>query len=227
MSITTVFIPEHRLEGKPLGRHVNHDDRSWDHQAPRGQLADVLHACHTRPFDQGNLGSCTGNAAIGACDTDPLFVKGRYLYEPTARRCYSIATHIDPFPGAWKPTDTGSDGLSAAKACVQLGLITSYTHAFGLQHGLEALALSPVITGCNWYDSMDSPDSTGLVSISPNAVVRGAHEWVVRGIDTERQRVRCRNSWGINWGEGGYFDLSFSDWDRLLNEQGDITVLTK
>lgn len=223
MTQRQILIPEtggsHRM-----GRHVNHDEQSKNFPAPRGVVQDVLHKCHTKPFDQGQLGSCTGNAMAGLLDTDPLFVKGRYLYEGVARSLYSLATHIDPFPGAWKPTDTGSDGLSVMKAAQQRGYITSYAHAFGLQHALEALALTGVITGCNFYDSMENPDSTGLVTISPNAQVIGGHEWLVRGIDVERQRVRCRNSWGTEWGDGGYFDLSFSDWDRLLNEHGDVTV---
>jgi hypothetical protein len=217
------IIPEFPGVGR-LGRHVDHDERSKGFPAPRGTVQSVLHKRHTHPFDQGQLGSCTGNAMAGDLDTDPLFVKGRYLYESKALALYKLATKIDPFPGTYPPEDTGSDGLSVMKAAQQLGYIKSYAHAFGLQHALEALALSSVITGCNWYDSMDSPSSSGLVTISPGASVRGGHEWEVLGVDATNQTVRCVNSWGTGWGDAGYFVLRWSDWDRLLNEQGDVTV---
>ncbi len=65
------------------------------------------------------------------------------------------------------------------RAAKQLGMITAYHHAFGLQHALQALVLRPVITGINWYTSFDTPDpQSGVVAIAPGATVRGGHEIV-------------------------------------------------
>ena len=83
------------------------------------------------------------------------------------------------------------------KAAKQLGWITAYSHAFGIQHALEALVLRPVITGVNWYTSFDTPDQNGLVAIAPGATVRGGHEVVADGIDADNQLVWFWNSWGV------------------------------
>jgi hypothetical protein len=101
-----------------------------------------------RPIlDQGALGSCTGNAAAGALGTDPLYntlpAGHPPLDEDFAVRVYSAATKIDPWPGDYPPDDTGSDGLSAAKACKALGLIPGYLHATSLDGMQAALQDTP------------------------------------------------------------------------------------
>jgi len=74
------------------------------------------------------------------------------------------------------------------------------------------------------HNSMDSPDSSGLVTISAGATVRGGHEVLCRGKDITSQLLHCDNSWGTGWGVQGSFDMSYSTLERLLSEQGDVTV---
>jgi hypothetical protein len=93
-----------------------------------------------------------------------------------------------------------------------------------LQAALQALVLRPVITGINWYDSMDSPDANGHVAIADGASVRGGHEVVVDEIDAEHYLVGAWNSWGPDWGAAGKFYMSWHCWWRLLGEGGDVTV---
>jgi hypothetical protein len=81
-----------------------------------------------------------------------------------------------------------------------------------------------VLFGINWYDSFDSPDSSGLVAISSGAQVRGGHEIVARGLDTSSTLVYLDNSWGASWGNNGSFSMSWDTLTRLLAEQGDATV---
>ena len=214
----------------PLGRRVNHDPRSraYPFVAVSRALVSVRHQRQVPIFDQGNLGSCTGNAAVGAVGTDPLFASvpaamQGHLDEAEAVKIYSVGTTLDNFPGSYPPTDTGCDGVSVASACKKAGLISGYTHCFSLADTLAALQTTPVIIGINWYSGFDNPDSAGLVKVSGS--VRGGHEVEVVGIDAVKQTVICANSWGTGYGAAGYFTMSWTDLGRLLGEQGDSTVL--
>lgn len=210
-----------------LGRHIEHDERSKTYLAEQAPvIKSVLHQRHPGVpiLNQGNLGSCTGNASVDALVSSPDWTPRSPTNEGDAVKIYSLATHLDGIPGFYPPDDRGSTGIGACKALVKLGWAASYTHTFGLQQALGALTLRPAMIGVAWYDSFDSPGPGGMVSISPNAYVRGGHEIAMVGLDTEAKTVRLVNSWGAAWGDGGYFQMTWDTLDRLLNEQGDVTV---
>lgn len=227
------YIPEIHRSRHPLGRHVNHDPRSLAFrvaEAPASNLRSVTWARRVPIFDQGELGSCTGNASVGVLGTDPFFGTlpdssraDRGMDETFAIGVYSDATIVDPFSGTYPTTDTGSDGLSVAKVLTTRGLISGYQHCTSLTAVITALQSGPVITGTNWYDSFDDPDSNGRVTIEPTAVVRGGHEYECVGVDLEQQLLHFAQSWGTTWGARGYFNMGFSDYERLLSEDGDAT----
>jgi hypothetical protein len=224
--IFTQDIPEHPVEGKRLGRHVEHDPRSRKfvaEQAP--QVVSVNHQATGLPLNQGQIGSCTANALCGALDSAPDFTGGTPLNEDNAIALYEAETKLEGKP--YPPNDPGGTGLMVCKAAKDMGLISSYTHAFGIDQALAALVVRPVITGVNWYSSFDTPDADGLVAIAPDATVRGGHEIVADGIDADKRLVWFWNSWGDQWGKGGRFCMSFDTWDQLLQEHGDVTVPVK
>lgn len=214
--------------GRRLGRHIEHDPRSRNFPAATAPVTDVMHVRHGKPFDQGDLGSCTGNAMAGALMTAPYYEAARSLNEKSAVQLYEKATKIDQIAGSYPPDDTGSTGLAVAKAAKKDGYISAYTHAFGFQHALGALTIAPVITGINWYDSFDQPLDTGECPLSSDASVRGGHEVELFGIDTENQRVWAYQSWGATWGGlgNGTFWWSYATYQRLLSENGDVTSFT-
>jgi hypothetical protein len=226
VEIETRIIHDRVSAKKPLGRFVRHDPRSWNYPSPRAhKIVSVLHKRHGRPFQQGTkLGSCTGNAVAGMLMTEPFFRKDRRLTERDAVHIYSRATHLDPIKGIYPPTDTGSSGLAAMKAAHELGYIQSYGHAFGLEHALKTLVLTPVVTGSWWYDGFDHPDMFGRVK--KKGPIVGGHEFLVVGIDVEEKMVRACNSWGPDWGDGGYFTFSWAAWELLLDQDGDVTTAT-
>lgn len=207
-----------------LGRHIHHDPRSRSFPADTAtDLVTTVHTHHGPVLDQGNLGSCTGNALAQCLNTDPLF-NGTALTEDDARRIYSEATAIDPFPGQWPPIDTGSDGLDVCKAAKAEGLISSYTHTFSGDDLRRALVLGPVIVGTTWFNSMFTPAANGRLPVKPRSGVAGGHEYLLYGLDVRWHRVWILNSWGAGWGQGGSAYLTWSDLDRLLSWGGDCTV---
>lgn len=227
IKLERTYLTEVVVPGKPLGRHVNHDSRSKAYRVRPfiGEWKTKRWIRQIPVLDQGSLGSCTGNAATGLIGTEPLFstsaIRGLTLDQQFAIGVYSDATRLDPYQGEYPPEDTGSDGLSVAKVLQKRGLISGYVHCLSLDDVINALQTSAVITGVNWYESMDSPDSSGLVRVTGS--VRGGHEFEVIGVDLEAQLIWFVNSWGANWGTQGMFCMSFDDYARLLSEQGDAT----
>jgi hypothetical protein len=217
------------VSGGALGRRPNFDPRSLRFRVgqPARAVMSVEHQRRSPILDQGALGSCTGNAAAGALGTDPLYntlpAGHPPLDEDFAVRVYSAATKIDPWPGDYPPDDTGSDGLSAAKACKALGLIPGYLHATSLDGMQAALQDTPVIVGVSWYEAFDEPDGDGHVHVGGD--VRGGHEFEVVGMDVDLRLFHAINSWGTGWGRGGHFWFGWDDMDRLLHEDGDCTQL--
>lgn len=214
----------------PLGRIAQFDNRSRNFSftpSIGGPKANVMHHVWGKRLNQGDTGSCTGNATVGARNTSPNHKPRDPIYdEMMARKVYALATTLDDIPGTWNEDgtgeDTGSSGLAAMKAGVKLGLLTSYQWCFGLDHMLLSLNDRPVCVGTNWYEDMFNPDSSGLVKVGGS--LAGGHEWEIRGQSLEHRVFFGVQSWGDKWGVHGLFTISFDDVNRLLNEDGDVKV---
>jgi len=211
----------------PLGRKVNHDPRSLAFPAPTATThRPVTHRTYGPVLDQGNVGSCVGNAAAHALNTAPIRHTGdKVADEAEALTIYAAATRVDGYPGAYPAQDTGTDANSAAKVLRTMGKITGWTHAFGLDHVLAALQLAPIMLGISWHEAMFTPDAKGYVH--PDGNVAGGHETLIRA-DNGKGTVRVRNSWARTWGPlGGDYLLTYDDLAALLADAGDATVLTR
>ncbi len=224
----TEIIPEIVVPGKRLGRQIEHDHQSRGFQATVRQQKivskDWKRYCDA--FDQGDIGSCTGNAMAGALTTEPFFEQGRKIDESLAVLLYSFATRLDYISGHYPPDDTGSSGLAVAKVAHKLGYIRAYHHTFTLAGLLASLShTGPVIVGISWYSSFDNPVGIdSMLEITSDAEVRGGHEVELLGIDAENRIVKGINSWGRDWGTNGRFTMSFDTLHRLLDEKGDCVV---
>lgn len=230
--MTSYWIPEDPRVGMRLGRHVEHDERSRNYEYDTTGLSTtpVLHIRHAPVFDQMALGSCVGNASVGSIACDPVFASlpagHPVLDEPFAVTVYEVATTLDEDPDTYPPTDTGSTGLAGAKALVKLGMIGGYQHTFTFTGMRLAMSQGAVFAGINWYSTFDTPEASGLVRIGNNAYVRGGHEVCADEITTigNTEVIGFTNSWGPDWGKNGKFYVTFADMERLLSEDGDVTV---
>jgi hypothetical protein len=212
--------------GGRLGRHIEHDERSRmfpSAQAP--VLVTTMHKRHVPPWDQGDVGACTGFAEAGMLMTEPIVQPAWNFGPKDALRLYSQASHLDGFPGAWPPFDTGSSGLAVMKAAVKDKYLTSYTHTFALPELLGALGLTPGILGISWYSTFDTPLPTGECVLGAGAVLRGGHEIEAFGINVELKQVWCYQSWGPTWGglKNGTMWFSWDTMARLLAEHADAS----
>lgn len=234
-----------------LGRHVNHDARSRRYPFRTGlaTLTATFHERHVPIFDQGDLGSCTGNAGLGILATGPYWADlsaeqqthglagRRYTWdEDGAKQLYSDLTADDGFDGEWPPDDTGSDGLTVGKEFVKRGVLPGYQHTFDLNGALAALMKFPLLVGTQWLDNMFNPDSSGRIIAS--GPVDGGHEWIVdeyvpaNGVSHagnvlgSAACVGGTTSWGTSFGVSGRFYLKVSDFGHLLVADGDVMVLT-
>lgn len=230
--MTDIEFFEQRSQAAGLGRHVLHDAASRAYDAATlisgaPQIASVIHECHIEPWDQGQIGDCTMNAALGVLMCDPFWQRGKWSFsEQDALRLYSEETRLDDslIPGHYPPRDTGSTGLWSMKTLKNEGYITSYRHAFGLKTALQLLMQFPVSTGIPWYNSMFDPDRNHFIHLDASSGIAGGHQVAVVGVDVAQQAVRIRNSWGGSWGDGGYCWLSWGDWGALLKQHGDVVV---
>jgi hypothetical protein len=212
------------VPGKTLGRHVCHDERSRAYAIDEQAMPTepVLWERHVPIYNQGQLGSCTGNALAGCLSTGPWEYQ---LTEQDAIRIYSAGTVLDRIRGTYPPDDTGSSGLAVCKAVLR-GMVDGVTmagffHAFSAIAAITALKKRPGIMGLAWLTGCDEPDASGLVSYIGD--VRGGHEVELVGYDPGTDRVRFANSWGPGWGDQGYFEMTFDDFSVALADRGDAT----
>lgn len=243
----TIVVKRFEDQDPRLGRNVLHDSRSLDYQVqPRSAstLRSVRHQTRIPILDQGNylppggtnrisLGSCTGNAGTNILGTDKflatdvvkkvLSLTDADLDEAFAVAVYSLSTTLDPYSGTYPPNDTGSNGLSVAKALQKMGLISGYQHATSLAAALTALSDQPCMAGTVWHGDMFNPMPNGRLKITGS--IEGGHEYKLDELDVENRRVWILNQWG-DWGINGRAWLSWDDFGTLLANQGDCTVLT-
>jgi hypothetical protein len=235
-------------EGQRLGRHLALDARSLAYAIERE--LEVLAGVSIRPadhhsplpvLDQGNLGSCTGNAGtyataalVGAAGLNRLQLHNlalsgnAVLDEKWAVELYSDATVDDGFPGTYPPDDTGSSGLGVARALKAAGLIGRYVWATSLQGFATLLQRGGVLMGTPWLEAWFEPDADGFVDSDPgwvNTPVAGGHEVYVEALESWDDRdphasvIRFRNSWGDEWGDHGSGRMRLSTY-VLLKSQG-------
>lgn len=224
-------------EGMRLGRNMILDARSLEHMvedtaAVRLPVRPVAHDPAIGVLDQGDLGSCTGNAgtyalsALYGADT----VHDEQLNEDYARSLYHFATIEDGLAGTWPPDDTGSSGLGVCRALHHSGLVSGYRWARSTHGIAQLLQTGGVMLGVPWFQSWFEPDRNGFVELGdetdPGPMV-GGHEIYVAELETWDQDqphnsvIRFVNSWSQSWGDHGCGRMRLTTYERY---KADIDV---
>jgi hypothetical protein len=187
--------------------------------------------------DQGQLGSCTGNAIAGAIelldkragknlDVSRLYIyyyerllEGTINYDSGAyirdgmRAVYNYGA---PLESLW-PYDITKFKMAPNSSATTDGAkrkVTLYQAIANHQGCLDALASGyPVVIGFNVYTSFESATvaRTGVMPYPKTSRERllGGHAVLLVGYDKTRQVYIVRNSWGTSWGDRGYFYMPF------------------
>ena len=234
----------HRFEervhdGMRLGRHQWLDGRSLAHmvendvQAMGRPLKNQSWERALAILDQGNLGSCTGNAGTGALGTQPFYDAAGKAVLPAANdavageqfavQLYSDATKVDAYPGTYPPDDTGSSGLAICKVLKSRGTIRGYRFARSAYGLLQLLQNGPVLQGMPWYGAFFTPDGQGYIDSDPNwqsSGVQGGHEVEAIGVELDasdafNSTIVYANSWGTGWGLQGLFKMRLRTYEEM------------
>ncbi|MDQ3234542.1 MAG: C1 family peptidase [Pseudobdellovibrionaceae bacterium] len=192
-----------------------------------------------RAWDQGDLGSCTAQAAGAACmfldvyDRDmPVVVPSRlFVYYATRtlegtkhsdsgatlrNTIKAIATWGYPPEDKW-PYSIEKFTVRPPEEVISLAAkerIKSYERlGRDLNQFREAINEGlPVIIGFSVYSSIDdrSVKKTGFIPVpKPGDMRDGGHAVLVVGYDDTKAALIIRNSWGEEWGEEGFGYLPY------------------
>jgi len=198
-------------------------------------------------FDQGKIGSCTANALTSIFEYDKPNFKGSRLFLYYNERLYINETHKDE--GAYL-----SDGILSLKSygiCEERYHPYIISNVFkepskeAYENGkkyyvLEALNISndvneikswlikkePIAIGIAIYSNFMN-SKTGMIGIPKQTDdFMGGHAVIICGFDDKNKIFILRNSWGVYWGDKGYFYLPY---DYISNDElcGDLWIITR
>jgi C1A family cysteine protease len=193
--------------------------------------------------NQGHVGSCTANAAVGAMEFLKRDRLNRKVLCFTVRRDLSrlfVYYNTRMIEGT-VDSDAGASIRNTIKSLANYGVcysrswpymeskfddkpdddcykegekykVAAYYRVETMPEILNALAAGyPVAFGALLFDGFNTSARTGIVdSPVPGDVPIGAHAMLISGYNRPEKRLLVRNSWGPEWGLGGYCYMPFS-----------------
>jgi C1A family cysteine protease len=201
---------------------------------------DLRPQCPKEIYDQGQLGSCTGNAIAGAIEFLQMKQKAADIFTPSRLFIYYNERVIEGSVNS----DSGAQIRDGIKTVANQGachekiwpyVIAKFrakpskaAFADGAKHTaiqyqrlVQTLtemkgclaAGYPFVFGFTVYESFEGADvaKTGVVPYPASGEkVLGGHAVLAVGYDDALQRFIVRNSWGATWGMKGYFTIPYS-----------------
>jgi C1A family cysteine protease len=225
------------------------DARDHAYSAPLMALGALPASVDMRPncpavYDQGQLGSCTGNSIAGAVEFDLLKQKSTD-FAPSRLFIYYNERVMEGTVG----TDAGAQIRDGIKSVGKQGVCpetdcpydinkftakpsptayanalktraTSYSRVPRTLRQMKGCLASgyPFVLGFTVYEGFESEQvaSTGVLAMPQSSEkMLGGHAVLAVGYDDKSQSFIIRNSWGSGWGRKGYFTMPYA---YLLDE---------
>ncbi|MFQ4147463.1 C1 family peptidase [Arthrobacter sp. LAPM80] len=221
------------------------DQRDFHFAAPTAVHVALPPAVDLRPgcppvYDQGQLGSCTGNGVAGVVQFDALKEQLPDTSTPSRLFIYYNERVIE----GTVASDAGAQIRDGIKTVATTGAcdetlwpydITQFAvkpsaACYTAAKGQRAIAYArvsqsldqmkgclasgyPIVFGFTVYDSFESATvaSSGVVPMPASGEsVLGGHCVMAVGYDDASQRFTIRNSWGEGWGMAGYATMPYA-----------------
>jgi C1A family cysteine protease len=188
-------------------------------------------------YDQGQLGSCTGNAIAGAMEYERdrqglsefapsrLFIyyneralEGTVSSDSGAviRDGIKVVNTDGVCPETLWPYDVGMFAVKPPKRCfvaAQADRAVQYLAVQTLGDLKDAISSNlAVVFGFTVYESFESQAvaQTGVMPMPKRGETTvGGHAVVAVGYSDPKSNVIVRNSWGASWGDHGYFYMPY------------------
>ena len=221
------------------------DHRDLLYAAPAPQLRKLPPKIDLRPqcppvYNQGQLGSCTGNAIAGAIQFErrkqklaPDFIPSRlfiYFNERVIEGSVesdsgaqirdgikSVAKLGDCPESEW-PYDIAKFAVKPGARCYLDAMqykAVQYQRVAQTPNQMKGCLASgyPFVFGFSVYEGFEDARvaKTGILNM-PAASEKnlGGHAVLAVGYDDKQQRFSVRNSWGAKWGMRGYFTMPYA-----------------
>jgi C1A family cysteine protease len=197
-----------------------------------------LRGSFPKPYDQGNLGSCTANAIAGlleylrGVEGESDFIPSRlfiYYYERVIEGTVGsdagamlrdgikvVAKQGAPNEKHWPYDIAKFTTKPTAKVIAEAVMFEAIQYQAVPQTAtalMSALAAGhPVVFGFSVYESFESAEvaRTGIVPYPKRGEsMLGGHAVLLVGYDATKKVFICRNSWSEGWGQAGHFTIPF------------------
>lgn len=202
------------------------------------QIVDLRPSC-SRVENQYAVGSCTANSVVGALeyldkkdgidnveDLSRLFVyyntrviensveldQGASLRDTIK----ALAEHGTCNESMW-PYIPEKFAVKPDQSCYDYAnkhTISEYSRIISFSDMIRCLSSGfPFVFGFTVYSEFEGPlvAATGVLNLpGPTEVCHGGHAVLAVGYNMEEKTFLIRNSWGTNWGMGGYFTMPFA-----------------
>jgi C1A family cysteine protease len=229
---------------KPDHRDLKYAIHRMGVEAPEDASKLVTHVDLTAQmppvYDQGELGSCTGNSIAAGFQFERMkqklanWVPSRlfiYYFERLMEGTVNedagaqirdgikvIATNGVPEETLWpyNPTEFAIKPTTAAIQFAEAHKATQYMRLDGTKLSELKTCLAagyPFVFGFTVYPAFESEEvaKTGVCPM-PDLTTQpvGGHAVLCVGYDDASQTFRVRNSWGPDWGQKGYFTIPYA-----------------